>query len=53
MSADTGPAAYYEAKAREARELAEQLRQAKERNAPSEEIRRLERLLEAAYYVGD
>jgi hypothetical protein len=47
------PADYYESKAREARELAERLRQAKERNAPTDEIRRLERRLEAAHYVGD
>lgn len=48
------PAAkFYEDKAKEARALAEQLQAAKERNAPADELRRLERLLDAARYVGD
>lgn len=49
----TTPADYYAAKAAEARRLAVLLCEAMDRNAPEDEIRRIERQLEAARYVGD
>lgn len=50
---ESGIAAWYEAKERKAARLAEELRQARLRGEPADEIRRLERALEAARYVGD
>lgn len=44
---------WYAAKDEEARQLSEALDGARKRNAPIEVIRRLERLLEQARYVGD
>jgi hypothetical protein len=44
---------YYDDKAREARELSEQLERAIAQKAPLAEIGRIAARLEAAYYVGD
>lgn len=50
---EPGIGAWYEAKEREAARLAAALQAARQRNAPADVIRRLERELEAARYVGD
>lgn len=44
---------WYADKAREARRLAGELQQAKGRGAPAAELKRIERALESAQYVGD
>lgn len=51
MSDDIGR--WYDQKREEADRLSEELRKAREQNAPAKEIRRLERALEQARYVGD
>lgn len=50
---EPGIGAWYEAKEREAARLAEELRQARLRGEPADEIQRLAHALEAARYVGD
>jgi hypothetical protein len=50
---DKKVADWYREQARQARELAEKLREAIARGAPQEEIKSLERRLELARYVGD
>ncbi len=44
---------WYHQRAEEARRLAQLLRQRKEEGAPEEELRRIERDLDRARYVGD
>lgn len=50
---ESGIGEWYKAKEREAARLAAALQAARQRNAPADVIRRLERALEAARYVGD